>query len=75
MFSRDGEVTSLADACDTISRRGHACFLRPDADCKKFDGGLFGDYAVNALAAKVGSGERVVLAENRAIDAEWRVCG
>jgi hypothetical protein len=72
MFSRDGEIMSLADACAYMANQRNACFLRPDADSKLFDGGLFDDDAVLALTTRIGGGERVVVAANRAIDAEWR---
>ncbi len=70
MFAADGSAMTLAAACDVLASTGATCFVRPDADNKSFDGGLFDAAALQQL--RVPSDEAVVVAQNRAIDAEWR---
>ncbi len=70
MFAADGRAMPLAEANDVLASTGETCFVRPDADSKSFDGGLFDAAALQALFAPAN--ETVVVAQNRAIDAEWR---
>lgn len=70
MVMRDAEVAS---ARDVLAALDGPRFVRPDADSKVFDGGVFDDAA--ALARALGTHDREVAVVHGAvvpIDAEWR---
>ena len=70
MFATDGQLMTLAQAASMLEDKHDTCFVRPDADNKSFDGGLYDAAALRQL--NVPGTEPVVVASNRAIDAEWR---
>lgn len=66
MFTQDGAMTRAGDVAFDRPR-----FVRPDADSKAFDGGVFADAA--ALRAACADPETaVVVGEVVPVDAEWR---
>lgn len=71
MFSRDGAVTSLADALDRLDAGGEA-FIRPDADDKRFDGARYDAAGLRAATAGCAPATEVICAAPRTVDAEWR---
>ena len=62
---------AVADALDALERE--PLFVRPDADSKSFDGGIFADAAT--LRAQLGTTSltaQAIVARVRPVDAEWR---
>lgn len=72
MFS-DGRVATARDALAELLEGAVPLFVRPDADSKAFDGGVFaGADAFRAALGAVDLATPVAIAPPRAVDAEWR---
>ena len=72
MLSEDGQVMSLADAVEMLAVAGSSGFVRPDADDKQFDGGVYEAEALRLASRRADRASQVIVAAPRAIDAEWR---
>ena len=73
MLSKDARVATLSETLDLL-RNGVSAFVRPDADSKLFDGGVY-DGAGLVTATNNGtvfSDTPVIVASPLAIEAEWR---
>lgn len=73
MLSSDGRVMALSDAKDFL-KNGVRAFIRPDADSKVFDGGVYDAPGLAAATEQEGvpPTTRVVVASPCSIQAEWR---
>ena len=72
MLSREARVVSFDEAC------AHpGLFVRPDADSKLFDGGVYGPGELRGhcsrIPARILADTEVVVAPALAVDAEWRL--
>lgn len=72
MLSDDAQVVSLGEARDALERSGRSAFVRPDADDKRFDGGVYDVDALRDATPGCDASMSVVMAAPRPIDAEWR---
>lgn len=71
MLSDDARLCTLGEVLEELADGGER-FVRPDADSKSFDGGVY-DAATLALRTRaVDRAIAVVAASPRPIDAEWR---
>ena len=73
MLSSDGRMMSLSDA-KTFLRNGATAFVRPDADSKAFDGGVYDASGLDAATPeiRVSPTTAVIVASPCTIEAEWR---
>lgn len=73
MLARDGKVVSLEAALAMVDSRSK--FVRPDADSKAFDGGIYDGESLRTITAmwRGKITESVVVSEPIQIDAEWRL--
>jgi ATP-grasp domain, R2K clade family 3 len=73
MFSQDGAVTTAGAVLDELTWEPARWFVRPDADSKAFEGGVYEDTATlrHHLGATAPT-TPVIKARPRPVDAEWR---
>jgi hypothetical protein len=73
MLSSDGRIVTLAEA-EALLETGVTAFIRPNADSKIFDGGIYDRRALLALAEKSAIPEStlVVVASPLNLEVEWR---
>jgi ATP-grasp domain, R2K clade family 3 len=72
MLAPEAAVLTLRQALESLEATGSVAFVRPDADNKLFDGGVYDLAALYSVAKNIPDELLVVKAEPQTIDAEWR---
>jgi ATP-grasp domain, R2K clade family 3 len=72
MLSADGESMPLAAAIAVLDATEARRFVRPDADSKQFDGGVYDANELRVVTTRVAAQEPVIVARSRQLIAEWR---
>ena len=71
MLSEDGQVVSAQELRACLPQQ--TIFIRPNADSKRFDGGLYAPADLEILLARLEPHLSVVWARPTAVDAEYRI--
>jgi ATP-grasp domain, R2K clade family 3 len=72
MLAPEAAVLSLRQVCGGLAEMGGVAFVRPDADNKLFDGGVYDLASLRSATKSLPDDLIVVKAEPQIIDAEWR---
>ncbi|MBA3458015.1 MAG: ATP-grasp domain-containing protein [Deltaproteobacteria bacterium] len=72
MFSSEGRSMTLDGAIEALDDGARSSFVRPDADDKLFDGGVYDAQTLRVVSKGAARESAVIVAEPRPIDAEWR---